>query len=153
VPRDFILFDDYLACIRLINASFTRTVTLARHSCPADAAKFFVPSAVGMVFANPPYAETNGTLRIHWLLRNVVSFPADVVRLVPKVLPVAQSAFRILVNRQHDRLHVMIAVSFMRTDVPNIGERLKPGFQVHPILQEHCQRYVVIVGLITDKGL
>src|ERR1700676_3372031 len=60
VPRGFILFDDYLACIRLINALFTRTVTLARHPCPALATKLFVPGLVGMVLARPSYSEQMG---------------------------------------------------------------------------------------------
>src|SRR5882672_1446709 len=40
-------------------------VAFTWHPGTADAAKFFVPCPVGMVFADPPYAETNGAVLIH----------------------------------------------------------------------------------------
>jgi hypothetical protein len=59
VPRNFILFDDYLACIQLI-----AIIALARHPRAALTAKLFVAR---MVFADPPNAKTNGTVFIHIL--------------------------------------------------------------------------------------
>jgi hypothetical protein len=42
-----------------------RPVAFARHSRAAHASQLIAPSAIGMVLANPPYAQTNGTVLIH----------------------------------------------------------------------------------------
>src|SRR5260370_3773676 len=48
--------------------------------------------------------------------------------LFRSVLPVAESRFRILIYGEHDCLYVMEAVTFPRTHVPDIRERLNPGW-------------------------
>jgi hypothetical protein len=60
VLRGFILFGDDFGYVRLIAA-----IALARHPSPALAAKLCIPSAIGVVFAHPPYAKTNGAGFIH----------------------------------------------------------------------------------------
>ena len=61
------------------------------------------------------------------VLRNLIVLPADTVRLVQEVLTIAEGAFCILVDREHDRLHMAEAVAFTRAQVSYIGERLNPG--------------------------
>jgi hypothetical protein len=63
-------------------------------------------------------------------LGNLVVLPADTVRLVQEVLTIAQGASCMLVDREHDRLHVVEAVAFTRTHVSYICERLNPGRMV-----------------------
>lgn len=69
----FVLFDDNFAYVGLITI-----VAPARHSGPALATDLFVPRKIRVVLADPPYAKTDGTVRIHWLLGNVVPLPAAV---------------------------------------------------------------------------
>lgn len=56
----FVLFDKNCACVGLFAA-----VASARHPCPALATELFIPSAIAVVFADPPYTKTNGTVFIH----------------------------------------------------------------------------------------
>jgi hypothetical protein len=64
VRRALILFDNYLVCIRLIDAGLPCTIAPAWLASAAHAAQLIVPSAVGMVFAHPADTETNGTVLI-----------------------------------------------------------------------------------------
>jgi hypothetical protein len=57
----------------------------------------------------------------------IVAPTAEAIRLVQKELPVAQSFFRILVDRHDDRLDVVVAPSFKARSVPDFGERLIHG--------------------------
>jgi hypothetical protein len=56
----FFLFDKNCACV-----GFFAAVASARHPRPALATELFIPSAIGVVFADPPYTKTNGTVFIH----------------------------------------------------------------------------------------
>ena len=49
------------------------------------------------------------------------------MRLIQKVLAVAQRAFCILVDRQHDGLDVLVTIAFPSPYPPGIGKRLNPG--------------------------
>src|SRR5258707_7363235 len=55
----FVLFDKNCACVGLFAA-----VASAQHPCPALATELFIPTAIGVVFADPPYTKTNGTVFI-----------------------------------------------------------------------------------------
>ena len=57
--RGFVLFGDDLCYIGLVPI-----VALARRPGPALAPKLFVPSKIGVVFADPPDAKANGTVLI-----------------------------------------------------------------------------------------
>ena len=50
----FILFDQNCAYVRVV-----AIVAFARHPRAALAAKLCIPSAIGVIFAHPPYAKTN----------------------------------------------------------------------------------------------
>jgi hypothetical protein len=65
MPRALFAFN-YLTDVRLLNF-----VALARHSRPAYAAQFLIPSTVGMVFAYPPDAEAYGAVPIHYSVSGV----------------------------------------------------------------------------------
>ena len=54
--RGFVLFGDDFACVGIF-----APIASARHSRPAPAAELCTPSAIGMVFTDPPDAKTNGT--------------------------------------------------------------------------------------------
>ena len=58
--RGFVLFGDDFTDVRLVAA-----VASVWHPSPALAAKLYIPSAIGMVFTNPPNAKTNGTVFVH----------------------------------------------------------------------------------------
>src|ERR1700687_3284130 len=60
-----IRFPERIEYVRLIDAGLPCTIAFARHSGTALAPQFFVPCFVGMVFADPPYAKTNGADFIH----------------------------------------------------------------------------------------
>ena len=61
MPRRFVLFgDDFFAYVGLVAA-----VASARHPCPALATELFIPSKIGVVFADPAYAKTNRAVLIH----------------------------------------------------------------------------------------
>jgi hypothetical protein len=77
MSRGVLLFDYYLADIRLIDA-----VALARHPCSALATKLLIPRTIRMVLEDPSYPKTDRTMLIHWPLRDVVFLPADAVGLV-----------------------------------------------------------------------
>jgi hypothetical protein len=47
----------------------------------------------------------------HADLWDIVLSPADAVRSIQEIIPIAQSGFRISVDREHDRLHMMVAVN------------------------------------------
>jgi hypothetical protein len=55
-----VLFGDDFAYVRLVAA-----IAPARHPCPTLATELFIPSAIRMVFADPPHAKTDGTVFIH----------------------------------------------------------------------------------------
>jgi hypothetical protein len=58
---------------------------------------------------------------------HVVVHPAAAVRPIQKVVAVAQSSFGVLIDRDHDRLDVLIAVALERTHAANVGECFNPG--------------------------
>jgi hypothetical protein len=51
----FVLFSNNFTYVRRIAA-----IASAGHSCPALATEPFIPSQIGVVFADPPDAKTNG---------------------------------------------------------------------------------------------
>src|ERR1700688_1679363 len=51
---------------------------------------------------------------------------ANPVRLVQKVAPIPQSAFRILVNRDNDRLNVVEAPTLTASQMPDFSQRFDP---------------------------
>jgi hypothetical protein len=51
---------------------------------------------------------------------------ADTVGLVEKVIAVAQRLLRVLVDRNGDRLDVLVAVAFARGSLAQFGERVDP---------------------------
>jgi len=53
--RGLVLFGDDFAYVRLL-----AVVASARHPCPTLAAKLCIPSAIGMVFADPPKPKQMG---------------------------------------------------------------------------------------------
>ena len=61
----FTALNHELAYVRFIDARLSGNVALTRHTRTAHAAKSFVPRSIGMVFADPPYAETYGAVLIH----------------------------------------------------------------------------------------
>jgi hypothetical protein len=60
-------------------------------------------------------------------LRDVIALPTDSIGSVQEVAPIAQSRFRVLVNRDDDGLHVVEAVALPCSHVAHIGQRLNPG--------------------------
>jgi hypothetical protein len=60
VPRGEIILDQQTGRIW-----FFVTIAFARHPRAALASEFFIPSTVGMVLADPPYAKANWTFLIH----------------------------------------------------------------------------------------
>jgi hypothetical protein len=57
-------------------------------------------------------------------LGNVIAPPTDAIGPVQEVPPIAQSRFRVLVNRDDDGLHVVKAVALPYSHVAYIGQRL-----------------------------
>jgi len=53
---------------------------------------------------------------------NVVVHPAAAVGPIQKVVAITQRSFGVLVDRDHDRLNVLLAVPLKRTHAPYIGE-------------------------------
>jgi hypothetical protein len=53
--RGLVHFGDDFAYVRVV-----AIVAFARHPRAALAAKLCIPSAIGVIFAHPPYAKTNG---------------------------------------------------------------------------------------------
>ena len=84
-----------LAYVRVIDARLSGNVALTRHTRTAHAAKSFVPRSIGMVFADPPYAETNGTVLIHltnypgYAMVRIYPRPVILVQPVDKTLPLS----------------------------------------------------------------
>ena len=60
--RGLVLFGENGAYVMLVTA-----IASARHPRSALAIELFIPSKVGVVFADPPYAKTDGTVFIHRL--------------------------------------------------------------------------------------
>ena len=73
----FILFDQNCAYVRVV-----AIVAFARHPRAALAAKLCIPRAIGVIFAHPPYAKTNGAGFIH--AKGYLS-SLGAYRLAPKV--------------------------------------------------------------------
>jgi 16S rRNA G966 N2-methylase RsmD len=88
----FVLFDENRAYVRLF-----ASIASARHSCPALATELFVPRKIWVVFADPPYAKTNGTVFIHckklfMLARSFLIRERDHPRTLPDSPVVLQGA-------------------------------------------------------------
>jgi 16S rRNA G966 N2-methylase RsmD len=62
----FVLFGENCAYVGLIVS-----VALARHPRAAPASKHIIPNTIRVVFADPPYAKTNGTVLIHPEIGNI----------------------------------------------------------------------------------
>jgi hypothetical protein len=60
MTRDVVIFS-----VKQANIGLFAVIAFARHPCPAVATQLFVPSAIWVVFADPPYAETYWTHLIH----------------------------------------------------------------------------------------
>jgi hypothetical protein len=53
----------------------------------------------------------------------IIPSSANAMRFVQEKIAIAQSRFRILINRDHDRLDVMEAVTLTGCHMANIGQR------------------------------
>jgi len=47
---------------------------------------------------------------------------SNAMRLIPEELPIACGRLSVLIDREHDRLNVVIAPTFMRSDPADLGQ-------------------------------